>query len=275
MRTIAIANENKSSNIKQIVDEFNKSSSYDNIVVFTKDSVRAKNDISCSIDVEVVEAPEDVDVSTTPKFRNWILRESKQKFSDWLHVIDDSIEILKDPTQFMNDVEHMMETLDINNYFGTITDGCNKVYSKYNPRLKIALDADDYRSFGFGDALLFCSHSNIQWITYNLSKADDNELFFDEKFTIDMFFIIEFLARRRNSHPDQLYFMNQYATCQSEYGLYDFKKGLDREPISNVQEKMRSEDAIFKSMGINYSPDNNIDNLLEKVYMKLKSKIKK
>ena len=77
MRTIAIANENKSSNIKQIVDEFNKSSSYDKIVVFTKDSVRAKNDISCSIDVEVVEAPEDVDVSTTPKFRNWILRESK------------------------------------------------------------------------------------------------------------------------------------------------------------------------------------------------------
>ena len=38
---------------------------------------------------------------------------------------------------------------------------------------------------------------------------------------------------------------------------------------------MRSEDALFKSMGINYSPDNNIDNLLEKVYMKLKSKIKK
>lgn len=98
MRTIAIANENKSSNIKQIVDEFNKSSSYDKIVVFTKDAVRAKNDIACSIDVEVVEAPEDVDVSTTPKFRNWILREAKQKLSDWLHVIDDSIEILKDPT---------------------------------------------------------------------------------------------------------------------------------------------------------------------------------
>ena len=77
MRTIAIANENKSSNIKQIVDEFKKSSSYDKIVVFTKDSSRVKNDIVCGIDVEVVEAPEDVDVSTTPKFRNWILREAK------------------------------------------------------------------------------------------------------------------------------------------------------------------------------------------------------
>ena len=77
MRTIAIANENKSSNIKQIVDEFKKSSSYDKIVVFTKDSSRVKNDIACGIDVEVVEAPEDVDVSTTPKFRNWILREAK------------------------------------------------------------------------------------------------------------------------------------------------------------------------------------------------------
>lgn len=75
---------------------------------------------------------------------------------------------------------------------------------------------------------MFCSHSNIQWNVYNLEKADDNELFFDEKLTIDMFFIIEFLARRRNSHPGSLYYMNQYVTCASEQGLYTFKEGLKR-----------------------------------------------
>lgn len=98
MRTVAIANENDSSNIKQIVDEFKKSSSYDKIIVFTKDAVKAKNDIVFSSNVDVVEAPEDVDVSTTPKFRNWMTREAKAKFKGWLHVIDDSIEILKDPS---------------------------------------------------------------------------------------------------------------------------------------------------------------------------------
>jgi len=38
--------------------------------------------------------------------------------------------------------------------------------------------------------------------------ADDNEMTLDEHFTVDMFYIIEFLARRRNTHPGTLYFMN-------------------------------------------------------------------
>jgi len=104
-------------------------------------------------------------------------------------------------------------------------------------------------------------------------KADDNELFFDEKFTIDMFFIIEFLARRRNAHPGSLYYMNQYVTCASEQGLYKFKEGLKREQRKDLQEAMKAEDAEFRSRGINFAPDNNIDIVLENVYLKLKSKV--
>ena len=58
------------------------------------------------------------------------------------------------------------------------------------------------------DAAVFCSHANTQWIAVDLPLADDNEVILDEQFTIDMFYIIELLARRRNTHPGTLYFMN-------------------------------------------------------------------
>ena len=35
---------------------------------------------------------------------------------------------------------------------------------------------------------------------------------------------------------------------------------------------MKKEDALFKSMNVNYAPDNNIDRLLEMTYEKLKEK---
>lgn len=201
------------------------------------------------------------------------MRYCKDNLKGFIHVIDNTVEVLKDPAPFMKQVENLMAVTDLNCFFGTVTDGCNRVYKKYNPRLRVALDKDEYKNFGIGSNVVFCSHSNIQWITYNIDKADDNELFFDESFTIDMFFIIEFLARRRNSHPGSLYFMNQYITCDEEPDVYRIDESLSREPRFDLQEAMASEDALFKSKNINYAPDNNIDVVLEKLYLKLKSKL--
>ena len=100
-----------------------------------------------------------------------------------------------------------MNVLDLNNWCGTVTDGCNYIYSKYNPRLSISIDKPEYQKLNI-DKVIFCSHSNVQWLVYDLERADDNELFFNESFTVDMFWIIEYLARRRNTHPNSLYFMN-------------------------------------------------------------------
>lgn len=96
-----------------------------------------------------------------------------------------------------------------------------------------------------------------------MDKVQDQLLKFDEDFTIPMFWIIEFLARRRNTKKQgQLFYMNQYLAIQEEYGTF--------EPI-NVdndfsQKTMQEEDAKFKAKNINFAPDNNIDVVLEETY---------
>lgn len=95
---------------------------------------------------------------------------------------------------------------------------------------------------------------------------------FNESFDIPMFMIIEFLARRRNSKRfDQLYWMNMYATIPEEVGVFKIDPESNEQPIS--QEKMAEEDAIFKKLEVNYAPDNNIDEILENLWGKLKSKL--
>ena len=106
---------------------------------------------------------------------------------------------------------------------------------------------------------------------FNLEKADDNELYFCEDFKVDMYFIIEFLARRKSTHPGSLYFMNQYFTCTSEKGVFEIKDGVKRDEVPNLQEVMKQEDLLFKAKNVNYAPDNNIDLVLERLYEKLKS----
>ena len=82
-----------------------------------------------------------------------------------------------------------------------------------------------------------------------------------------MFWIIEFLARRRNTKSQgQLFYMNQYLTIDSELGTFE-QIAID----NNLSEKtMKEEDAKFKKKKIDFAPDNNIDIILEETYSKLK-----
>lgn len=214
--------------------------------------------------------PEDVD--SEPKAKNYVFEYfRRQEDSEWVHIIEDHVKILRNPMKFVNDIEHLMDVLDINSFLGTTTDVCNRVYKKYNPRLRIAMDKEEFKKLGIDD-IFFCSHSNTQWIAANVKKADDNELFFNTEFTIAMYWIIEFLARRRNTHPGTLYYMNQYITCPEEHNLFE-TVSINSSDSQPDPEKMKEEDAKFKAMNVNYNPDNNIDKVLEDVYLKLKSKI--
>lgn len=213
--------------------------------------------------------PDEIDIPA--KAKNYVIQREKAAGYEWLHIIEDTVVILKDPNQFICDLESMMTLLDINSWLSTITDSCNRVYFKYNPRLKIKLDRPEYEKFGLKE-LLFCSHSNTQWMTFNLVKGDENELHFNEDFKVAMFWIIEYLARRRNSHPESMYFMNQYATVQSELDIFENTLLNDSDKVE-IPELMKEEDQKFKSLQINYSPDNNVDNVLERIYLKLESKI--
>ena len=266
-RIFAIVNENEfaKDDVLQIAD---KLSAVDGKVVIFSIKPEMFNGIAC----EVVKIPATCD--NRPKMKNFVVRHFKNiNFRGYLHEIEDKIVIEQNPRTFVSDIENMMNVLDLNNWCGTVTDGCNYIYSRYNPRLSISIDKPEYQKLNI-DKVIFCSHSNVQWLVYDLEKADDNELFFNESFTVDMFWIIEYLARRRNTHPNSLYFMNQYFTCASEKGIYKIIKCQKQaDETRDMQKVMKDEDAIFKSLNVNYAPDNNIDNVLEILYKKLESKI--
>ena len=88
-----------------------------------------------------------------------------------------------------------------------------------------------------------------------------------------MFYIIEYLARRKSTKMNgSLYFMNQYLSIFDEIGTFHI---VPIEKSSLDPNKMQEEDAIFKSMNIDYAPDNNIDVILDSFYSKIKEKISK
>ena len=104
------------------------------------------------------------------------------------------------------------------------------------------------------------------------TKADDNEMYFDEQYSVAMFYIIEFLARRKATHPDSLYYMNQYLTVESEKGVFA-NKTLNQSDKQISQDILEKENKIFRSSNINTVPDNNIDQVLERVYETLKKRL--
>ena len=271
-RVFAIANENENA-VDNVISIAEKLTGYgieaSDIKIFT--SFKSKLEGKVSKDIELVDIPSDKD--NRPKRKNFIIKHLKELGFEKMHMIEDIVELLASPMVFIADIERMMDVYDLNNWLGTVTDACNYVYTKYNPRLDVVIDDEKCNGLGISNAI-FCSHSNVQWIVCNLQKADDDELYFNEGFTIDMFFIIEFLARRRNAHLGSLYFMNQYYTCASEKGVYaiDSKLAASKD-AQNTPEKMKDEDIKFKNMNVNYAPDNNIDAVLELLYQKIQSKL--
>ena len=264
-REVAVFN-NKSSQLgvaKTLAKKLEETKTFDKVWIFTRDT-------SVQEDPATKVIPEACD--NLAKARNFINAFFKEeKFDGFLHIVEDLVELNADPKQFVESIEKMMNALDYDVWFNTICDPCNYVYSKFNPRVSIELDREDVKPLGLSSKLMFTSHSNTSWICYNFSKVPDDLLKFNESFDIPMFMIIEFLARRRNTRrPDQLYRMNMYMTVPEELGVFDVSSpsaGEDPKP-----EKMAQEDQVFKSLAVNFAPDNNIDEILECLWAKLKVK---
>ena len=263
-------NENTDENVHELVKTFLDNSCADFVFVCTKDPTEKFNITNGTQICQNLHWPSECD--NIPKIRNWINNFFKtQNFKGMLHVLEDTTKLLKIPTGFIVDLEHMMKTLDYDVWFSTICDRCNYVYNKYNPRLSIALDKPEFDKLNLGKKILFTSHSNTQWITYNFETISDDLLKFNENFSIAMYYIIEFLARRRNTKNNkQLYYMNQYLTVESEYKVFE---SINKNEQADDQNILREEDAKFKSMNIDIHPDNNIDMVLEAIYNKFKEKI--
>ena len=111
-------------------------------------------------------------------------------------------------------------------------------------------------------------------MAYDFGAAfDDDLLRLDERFTVAMYFIIEFLARRRTlCGPESLCFMNQYMTVGSEFGAFRVHRSAADAETRPPADVMQREDAEFKALAVDYSPDNSIDVVLERFWEKVKSK---
>lgn len=216
------------------------------------------------------------DCNTMAKRHNYIYQFFKNHNMlnfGFLHIIEGNTKIKKDLTMFLDDVENMMTIFNQSTWFNTVCDGMNYVYSKYNPRIDIVIDSPKYLPLGL-QSIRFTSHANPQWICYNLDACNDQNAKFNEEFTIPMFTIIEFFARKRNMNKDNktIDFMNMYPTVQTEQGAFTIdEKNVDNTKVDPAV--MKVEDAKFKSMNIDFSPTNSIDLVLETMYNIMNTKI--
>lgn len=202
--------------------------------------------------------------------RNWINSQAGIKTARFLHVVDGSTELLKDPSEFLAQLEKTMDVLDYSFWLATSCDSCNYLYQKFCPRVVIALDAPEYQKLGLPAELVLTSHSNLQWVAYDLEKTSQSELEFDEDFTIAMYEIIEALARRKAKKNSQPYFMNQYVTVPAEAGVFRVSKLFKVPELDQL--KLKSEDLVFKAKNVQHSADNAIDEVLMAIKTKLDEK---
>jgi hypothetical protein len=181
---------------------------------------------------------DNIEIVTIPvKYRN---SESKIKnfitkyffninFNGFLHVIEDSVEIFNDPTVFISEIEVMMTKLHINSWFNTITDKCNFNFNIYNPRFSITIDEPEYKQ-KYDKTINWTSHANTSWVCYNFENSNYSDFEFDERFRIPMFYIIKFLAdRRNNKKANEMYYMNFYPSINEEKNVFR---------LSNVEDYM-------------------------------------
>lgn len=166
----------------------------------------------------------------------------------------------------LDDVEALMTIFDLKSWFNTALDGCNYVLTKYNSRF--SLDIDEENAPFSGKTIHWCSNANTEWTTFLLKDAKDEDLLLDERFGIPMYYIIEFLARRRNrKSPGELHYMNMYPGLDSELGVLSTVHVDEKE---TPQEQFRKEDEIFRSLHVDNRPDMDINAIVGDVAAKLK-----
>lgn len=258
-RILAIISESNEfdNNLQDIVTKMNDIFSC-KVILFTT------NDKPISI-IETIKIPSDFD--TLSKRRNFVNKYFLEKqFKGFVHIVLENTLINQDKIDiFVKDIENMMSKLKYPVWFSTICDPCNYVYKKYNPRVKLIMD-DPVAIENSLTNLVVTSHSNLQYVIYDFENIKEDLLKFDESYSIAMYIIIEFLARRRNTKTDnQLFYMNQYFTVESEYQAFKEIPSQKDDPID--ANKMKEEDQIFKSRNIIFNPDNNIDKMLEDLYI--------
>ena len=224
-------------------------------------------DLSDSVDIRTVKIPEELE-NHESKIRNFAYRTMMgEKKTGFVHFIDENVQIVKEISPFLDAVEDMMDTFSLKSWFNTTCDPCNYVLTKYNPRLTVKVDLPGAERL-VGKNIHWCSNANTAWICVNMDSLEEEDILFRETFDIPMFYIIEFLARRRNNKsPGELYYMNMYPGIDEELGTFHTIE--NRSETRNNQKEFAEEDLKFKEMGTDIHPDMDMDMILEDMAKKI------
>jgi hypothetical protein len=199
------------------------------------------------------------------KLRNFVSNQLlDEKIGGFVHVLDDSVQIYNPIGAFTSEIERMMSVFDLKSWFNTSCDECNYVYSKYNPRLFIAVDEPEAAK-RYGKTVAWCSNANTVWICYDMDKCGFEDIRFEERFQFPMYYIIEFLARRRNTKkPGQLDYMNYYPSVPEELNV--FRTVPVKEGHHFTNDEIQNEGRIFNEMKVDNHPDTSLDVLMEDMH---------
>lgn len=209
--------------------------------------------------------------NTFPKQINFIIESEKNKNSDveYLLVVQNNVHVKHCIAGFMQQLINLMHCLKISVWLNTVCDKMNYVYQKYTPRLQIDFNDEDAAKIGT-KTLLFTSHSNTYVMCFDLS-ANIEKLKFNESFSTSIYYTIEFLARRKK--VDDFAFMNMYPTIASEQNIFELNANINENNNEDLNKALfKEDDEKFKSMHIDYTADNNVEFLEQKLYDILKDK---
>ena len=269
MRTFAILNMNENMDISNNILKHLPSD--DKKYVFCPSDHK---DFDCDTNTEVIILPEDILTHNT-KLKNYVTKYFFDNgFKGFLHEIEDSVQIMKNPSVFLEKIEEMMSKLNQKSWLNTTCDGCNFIYAKYNPRLILNVDEEDVKDV-YNGQLAWCSNANTAWMCYNYDIADYDDVKFDETFDFPMFYIIKFLAMRRNMKKNgELYYMNLYPSIPAEMKTFRTIESPQKSKyyVDFTQEMVQKEDQKFREMNIDTHPDSDFGKLIEDIHSILLSK---
>lgn len=263
-RVFAIINLSNYKNIiKNIINNLNTSNE---IFIFCKeDNYSNLQDTLSNSNIHIEVLPENILYSSS-KTKNHVFKYFKEKNNNfkYLHLFEDSIEIINDMTKFFDDIEEMMLKLGLNSWFNTRCDPCNYVMTKYDPRIRVVID-NEKLALIYDKTIYWTSHANTLYSIYDLENISLDQMLFDERFSIPMFYIIKKFADRRNDVNDPFPFMNFYPTIDEEGHLFKVNNEDDKNnKDKNIsQDTFRKENELFKTLNIDYHPDVNVEAVLD------------
>lgn len=273
-RIFAILNwkRNRTENVKNEIVEKLRKRDGDKILLFYKKSdgfpvCFEKEDSSV---FQAIPIADEDGVRNRASALNFVYKYLKENFKNSFgYVFYDSIKINSDPVDFFDSIEEMMSKLNLDVWFNTYTDRMNFIFTKFDGRVSVSINEPELMK-KYNKKIIWTSHSNpnVSIVNLDLFEIPSDGKTFDDKFENSMFWIIKFLCERAR---DKKGFMNHYPTIEEEIGIFSVVDFKNEEKQLFTQELMQKENTLFNSFGLDHTPNQDIEALMDFMIDRLKS----